>query len=147
MTCTISIHWDTLTDHEAERLLSYLRAKPWEAPEMPWLTETESEQYRDYLNGAPLKTHFPLSWLADLRRGIEAQSAPAGICMYSIDYYASVMPFLRYLAQMFPTLRANAEGQYDRDPVNLAKGYDDFGGFFTITICGGIFWEENIQIV
>lgn len=147
MTCTVKITWDTLTDHEAERLLSYLRQKPWEAPDMPWLTDREAERYRDYLKSTPLNAHFPLCWLADLQPGIEAQSAPSGISMYSIDYYASVMPFLRHLAQLFPTLRAKAEGHYDRDPVNLAKGYDDFGGIFTISLCDGAFWEEDIPIV
>ena len=147
MTCTVSINWDTLTDLETERLLSYLRAKPWEALDMPWLTEKEAERYEDYLKSTPLKSHFPLSWLADLRPGIEMQSAPSGIIMYSIDYYASVMPFLRHLAQKFPTLCAEAKGHYDRDPFNLARGHDDFGGIFSISLCDGAFGEEDTPII
>lgn len=147
MTCSMKTQWNSLTDHEAELFLSYLHAKPWEAPDMPWLTDQEAERYCDYLKSSPLKEHFPLCWLAELQFGIETQSAPPGIYMYSIDYYASVMPFLRHLAQKFPTLRAKAEGHYDRDPVNLAKGYDDFGGLFTISLCDGAFWEEDTPII
>ena len=147
MNCTIQLNWNALTEREADRLLSYLRGNPWENPETPWLTEREAERFRDDWKRTRLKPHAALSWLADVRPGIETQSAPSDLFLHSIDYYASVMPFFRHLAAEFPTLCAEVRGCYEPDPVNLAKGYDDLGGVFEIRMYKGAFWEADTPIV
>ena len=61
-------------------------------------------------------------------------------------YFAMLRSSLSELGNRFPGLSGRISCRYPPFPENLAKGYDDFGGFYTIRLENGVVREDDQPI-